>query len=58
MSDRLEYLSDEVRKGHPVSISEALEVIEYQNKLKANKKQSLWKRFLNWCKTTIKIGNT
>jgi hypothetical protein len=31
---RLEELSDEVRKGHPIGLGEALEVIEYQQKLR------------------------
>lgn len=35
--ERLEALSDNVRKGIPVNFKEALEVIEYQNKLKADK---------------------
>ena len=40
--DDLEYLSDEVRKGHPVSMMDGLVVIAYQDALKkerrANKK--------------------
>lgn len=34
---RLEELSDKVRKGIPVSMGEAMEVIEYQEQLRENK---------------------
>lgn len=34
---RLEELSDKVRKGIPVSMGEAMEVIEYQEQLRKNK---------------------
>ena len=34
---RLEELSDKVRKGIPVSMGEAIEVIEYQEQLRENK---------------------
>ena len=34
---RLEELSDKVRKGTPIGFIEALEVIDYQEKLKASK---------------------
>ncbi len=34
---RLEELSDKVRRGTPIPISEALEVVEYQEMLKKNK---------------------
>ena len=34
---RLEDLSDKVRMGTPISMSEALEVIEYQQMLRKNK---------------------
>lgn len=33
-NDRLELLSDMVRKGEPIGFFEALEVIEYQEQLK------------------------
>jgi hypothetical protein len=35
--NRLEELSDKVRKGIPISMVEAMEVIEYQEQLKKNK---------------------
>jgi hypothetical protein len=34
---RLEELSDKVRRGEPIKMSEALEVVEYQEMLKKNK---------------------
>ena len=34
---RLEELSDKVRSGTPISMSEAMEVVEYQEMLKKNK---------------------
>ena len=34
---RLEELSDKVRRGTPISMGEAMEVIEYQEMLKKNK---------------------
>jgi uncharacterized protein YdcH (DUF465 family) len=34
---RLEGLSDKVRRGEPIKMSEALEVVEYQEMLKKNK---------------------
>jgi hypothetical protein len=35
--NRLEELSDKVRRGIPISMVEAMEVIEYQEQLKKNK---------------------
>ena len=35
--NRLEELSDKVRRGNPISMGEAMEVIEYQEQLKMNK---------------------
>jgi len=35
--NRLEELSDKVRRGIPVSMVEAMEVIEYQEQLRKNK---------------------
>ena len=35
--NRLEELSDKVRRGIPVSMEDAVEVIEYQEQLKKNK---------------------
>lgn len=37
--ERLENLSDLVRRGHPISFEEALEVIGYQEKLKSERKK-------------------
>ena len=34
---RLEELSDKVRRGTPIPLSEAMEVVEYQEMLKKNK---------------------
>ena len=34
---RLEELSDKVRRGTPISMSEEMEVVEYQEMLKKNK---------------------
>jgi hypothetical protein len=34
---RLEELSDKVRRGEPIKMSEAIEVVEYQEMLKKNK---------------------
>jgi len=42
---RLEELSDLVRKGIPISFTEALEVIDYQGKLKENSPKNKFKRF-------------
>lgn len=41
----LEYLSEEVRKGHPIGFLEALAVIEYQSNIRKNK-LSIWQRFV------------
>ena len=46
---RLEDLSDKVRMGTPVSMSEALEVIEYQQMLKKYK-PTLKDRIINFFK--------
>lgn len=35
--NRLEELSDRVRRGIPISMEEAVEVIEYQEQLRKNK---------------------
>lgn len=52
MDDRLDALSDKVRNGIPVDFMEALEVIEYQENLKAERKlrfeKSLVGRFFRW----------
>lgn len=48
---RLEDLSDRVRKGTPVSMIEALEVIQYQTEIRKYKKQTKWyQRLFNWIK--------
>lgn len=39
-NERLEMLSDQVRKGEPISFSEAIEVIEYQKQLKLEQKNN------------------
>ena len=38
--DRLEILSDMVRKGQPIDFSEAIEVINYQENLKLERKKN------------------
>lgn len=47
---RLEELSDKVRRGMPISMSEAMEVVEYQEVLRKNKKQTLKDKFINFFK--------
>jgi hypothetical protein len=44
---RLEELSDKVRRGIPISMSEAIEVIDYQETLKKNK-ITLKDKFINF----------
>jgi hypothetical protein len=44
-NERLERLSDDVRRGFPVGFSEAIEVIEYQDQLNTQRKMTLWRRF-------------
>jgi predicted solute-binding protein len=46
---RLEDLSDKIRKGIPVAMHEAIEVIEYQQMLRKNK-LSLTDKILNFFK--------
>ncbi len=46
---RLEELSDKVRRGEPIKMSEALEVVEYQEMLKKNK-ITLKDRIINFFK--------
>ena len=46
---RLEDLSDKIRRGTPVSMSEAIEVIEYQQMLRKNK-VSIKDRIINFFK--------
>jgi hypothetical protein len=40
VNERLEILSDKVRSGEPIDFVEALEVIEYQEKLKKYRKEN------------------
>ena len=40
--ERLEMLSDKVRKGVPIDFSEAIEVIDYQMKLQQERKTNSW----------------
>jgi len=47
---RLEELSDKVRRGTPISMSEAMEVVQYQGMLRKNNKQTLKERFINFFK--------
>lgn len=46
---RLEDLSDKIRRGTPVLMSEAIEVIEYQQMLRKNK-VSIKDRIINFFK--------
>lgn len=46
--ERLEQLSYKVRMGIPIGFSEALEVIEYQENLKKNKKKSFVRKVMDW----------
>jgi len=56
--ERLEYLSDEVRKGIPVNFNEALEVIEYQEALKLKRNRSIWKKLSDWYHNVTETGET
>jgi hypothetical protein len=38
MNERLEMLSEKVRRGQPIDFSEAIEVIDYQEQLKQERK--------------------
>ena len=44
-NQRLEELSEKVRKGYPISFHEALEVIEYQESIKKKNKKWYQKLF-------------
>jgi hypothetical protein len=45
----LEALSEKVRRGEPISFSQAIAVMEYQARLqKERQERSLVKRFINW----------
>ena len=45
---RLEYLSDQIRKGIPVNFNEAIEAIEYQEGLREKRESSNWNKLRNW----------
>jgi hypothetical protein len=47
--ERLETLSEMIRRGQPVSIDEAFEVIQYQEELKRirNEKRKVWSTIFN-----------
>jgi hypothetical protein len=47
---RLEELSEKVRRGEPIKMHEALEVVEYQETLKRHKKATLKDRLINFFK--------
>lgn len=47
MSERLEELSDKVRMGEPISFSEALEVISYQEHLREQREQRKQNKWYN-----------
>jgi len=52
--DRLERLSDMVRKGQPIYFSEAIEVINYQENLKLErKKNSFMYKVKRWIGLTL-----
>ena len=40
MDERLEMLSNKVRRGEPIDFSEAIEVIHYQEQLKQDRKNN------------------
>lgn len=40
--ERLERLSDKVRRGEPIDFAEAIEVIDYQMKLKQDRINNSW----------------
>jgi hypothetical protein len=48
--ERLEMLSDKVRRGEGVKFDEALEVIYYQKSLRGIKKKTLLQTILDWIK--------
>jgi hypothetical protein len=47
--ERLETLSEMIRRGRPVSMGEAFEVIQYQEELKRirNEKRKVWSTIFN-----------
>ena len=46
--EKLEQLLDKVRMGIPIGFTESLEVIEYQENIKKNKKKSFVRRIVDW----------
>jgi hypothetical protein len=44
-NERLENLSDKIRKGEPVGMREAMEVVEYQEVLRKEREERSEKRF-------------
>jgi len=52
MDERLEALSDKVRRGIPIDFGEALEVIDYQKRLQAEREErrskTLLGRVMRW----------
>ena len=52
MDERLEAVSEKIRMGIPVSMMEAMEAIDYQQKLKADRDaaraKTLLGRFMRW----------
>jgi len=40
--DRLEMLSDKVRRGEPIDFADAIDVIDYQMKLKQERINNSW----------------
>ncbi len=44
-NEKLEFLSDEVRKGNPIGLREAIEVVEYQSGLNKQRLERSEKRF-------------
>jgi len=48
--ERLEKLSDKVRSGITIDMSEALEVVNYQGELREAREKSWWLRFKHWFK--------
>ena len=41
-NERLERLSNQVRRGIPIDFSEAIEVIDYQQRLQQERKNNSW----------------
>ena len=54
VNERLEILSDMVRKGEPIGLLEALEVIEYQERLKQVKREQKSNSFFSKIKQFLR----